>query len=850
MADQKKKEKLKFKRPVSNTLIILIWLIGLVPLFGILYLRYVQTDSESLPSESMLESQEEMLATTVYASDGSTELGKYWKVNRTSVNYNEISPNVISALIATEDERYETHPGIDAKAVARALVNMGEAGGASTISQQLAKLIFTLKEREERKQARLTGSGPTEEEKRIKGMSRIEKRLYEKVKENIIALRLERRYTKNEIITMYLNQFDFLYNAVGISSAARVYFNKSAIELNPEEAAMLVGMCKNPTEYNPLTFQIRDYRSRISSRKNISQDEVSEEEISKARAEDSLQAVSRRNTVLFKWRENSEKDNPSLTATISQADYDSLKALPIITDYQSVDHKEGAAPYFREHLRSKVTNLLSEKLPNGNYKYAKKDGTPYNIYEDGLKIYTTLDVNIQKHAEYALKHHLKKNLQEPFTKNNKRSKYFPFSYNWKHSKTKREELTDQLMRSARLRSERYRNAKDAGESDAEIKSQFERAVPMKVFSWDGEIDTIMSPNDSIRYYKNFIRAGLVSIEPQTGFIKAWVGGPNIDHFAYDHVGQGKRQVGSTIKPFIYSAGMRFGVITPYDEVPNIPYCVDVQKGPTAQDMQSWCPSNSGDDMEGEPVSFENGLANSMNNITVSVMSKMGGVAGPRAVAKLMRDLNIEIRDEDVVPAMCLGVMDLSLLEMVGAQTAFVNRGIYTEPTSIIRIEDRSGNIVYEHIPDAKEAMSEELAYATLSMMRKVVQGGTGASLRGSWRGDWGGVTQPTAGKTGTTQNNSDGWFMGLTPDLVTGVWVGGEDMLVRFRSMQWGQGARMALPIYGYMMQKVYKDPNIHISTEEFEAPFEWENSIYNSKNKSQNSTEGSNIPDMGLGGM
>jgi penicillin-binding protein 1A len=845
MADQKKKEKIKFKRPVSNSLIVLVWIIGLLPLFGILYLRYVQTDIESLPSVSALENQEEMLATTVYSADGATELGKYWKVNRSSVNYDDISPYVISSLIATEDERFETHPGIDAKAVARAVVNLGEAGGASTVTQQFAKQIYTLKERDEKRKARLKGEGPTDEEKRMESMSSLERRFYEKIKENIIALRIERRYTKREIITMYLNQFDFLYSAVGISSASRVYYNKKANELGPEEAAMLVGMCKNPTEYNPFTFQIRDYRSRIASNSNISRDKVNEEEISKARAKDSLLAVNRRNTVLLKWRENSEKNNPSLTAKITQAEYDSLKALPIVTDYQSVDHKEGAAPYFREHLRGEVTDLLSEKMSNGEFKYTKSDGSPYNIYEDGLKIYTTLDVNLQKHAEYALKHHLKKNLQEPFTKNNKRSDYFPFSYNWKHSKEKRVQLTEQIMRSARLRSERFRNATDQGRSNKEIKEEFEKVIPMKVFSWDGEIDTIMSPNDSIRYYKNFIRAGLVSIEPQTGFIKAWVGGPNIDHFAYDHVGQGKRQVGSTIKPFIYSAGMRFGVITPYQTTPNIPYCVDVQKGPTVQDMESWCPGNSGADMDGEPTAFQRGLEQSMNNITVAVMSKMGGVAGPRAVAKLMRDLNIDIRDEDIVPAMCLGVMDLSLLEMVGAQTAFVNRGIYTKPTSIIRIEDRSGNIVFEHIPDAKEAMSEELAYATLTMMRGVVQRGTAASLRGTWRGDWGGVTQPTAGKTGTTQNNSDGWFMGLTPDLVTGVWVGGEDMLVRYRSMEWGQGARMALPIYGYMMQKVYKDPNIHISTEEFEAPFEWKNSIYNSKNKQEGDDNGREIPDI-----
>jgi penicillin-binding protein 1A len=849
------KKNVKSKKPVfdqrfAKILVIVMWLIGLIPLFAILYIRYIQTDESTLPSVSMLESQEELLATTVFASDGMTSLGKYWRVNRTNVNYNEISDHVVSALIATEDERYENHSGIDSKAVARAIANLGSAGGASTITQQLAKLIYTLKERDDKRKARLDGSGPTEEEKQTENMSGLEKRFYEKIKENIIALRLERRYTKREIITMYLNQFDFLQNAVGINTASKVYYNKTVTELKPEEAAMLVGMVKNPGLYNPFRFKIRDYRSILARKKGISEDKVSLADIQSRRAEDSLRAVDRRNVVLYKWRENSEKMNPSLTSYISQAEYDSLIQLPLLTDYQSVDHKEGMAPYFREHLRGEITNLLAEKDENGKYKYAKPDGSPYNIYEDGLKIYTSLDVNIQKHAEYALKHHLKTNLQEPFTKNNKRSDYFPFSFNWKHSKEKRKELDNQLMRSARLRSERYRNAKSAGRSDAEIRKEFETAVPMNVFSWSGEIDTILSPNDSIRYYKNFIRAGLLSIEPQTGFIKAWVGGPNIDHFAYDHVGQGKRQVGSTIKPFIYSAGMRFGVITPYQKTPNIPYCVDIQKGQSVENMESWCPTNSGADMNGEDVTFQRGLEQSMNNITVAVMSKMGGIAGPRAVAKLMRDLNINIRDEDVVPAMCLGVMDLSLVEMVGAQCAFVNRGIYTQPTALIRIEDRRGNIIFEHIPDSKEAMSEELAYATLSMMRGVVQRGTAASLRGTWRGDWGGITQPTAGKTGTTQNNSDGWFMGLTPDLVTGVWVGGEDMLTRFRSMEWGQGARMALPIYGYMMQRVYKDPNIHISTDEFEIPFEWRNSIYNERNAQGSNQDGSDIPDFGFGGI
>jgi penicillin-binding protein 1A len=784
----------------------------------------------------MLENQEEMLATTIYADDGSTELGKYWKVNRTSVDYNEISPHLISALIATEDERYEEHSGIDAKAVARALMSMGEAGGASTITQQLAKNIFTLKEREDKALARLEGKDElTEEEKVTSNMSGLERRLYEKVKENIIALRLERHYTKREIITMYLNQFDFVYSAHGISSASRVYFNKKAIDLNPEEAAMLAGMCKNPSLYNPFAFKSRNYRGIIAENNNIKPSEVSDTQVKKMRVADSLRAVNRRNTVLYKWYENSKKDNPALTSKITKEEYDSLKALPIVTDYQTVDHKEGLAPYFRESLRSELASILTEKDEKGNYKYAKPNGKPYSIYEDGLKIYTTIDPNIQKHAENALKKHLKKNLQEPFTENNKRSKKFPFASNID------DKIVDQLMNSAIKRSARYRSGLKNGIPKEEVLESFDKPTQMNVFSWDGEIDTVMTPRDSIRYYKNIMRGGLVSIEPQTGFIKAWVGGPDINHFAYDHVRQGKRQVGSTIKPFIYSAGMRFGVITPCETTPNISYCVDVQKGPEITDMESWCPRNAGVDMNGEPVTFAKGLANSMNNITVAVMARMGGTAGPNAVAKLMRDLNIDIRDEDIVPAMCLGVMDLSLLEMVGAQTAFVNKGIFTKPTALLRIEDRHGNIIYEHTPQSKEVMSEELAYATLSLMRNVVLHGTGASLRGSWRGDWGGITQPTAGKTGTTQNNSDGWFMGLTPDLVTGVWIGAEDMAVRFRTMQWGQGARMALPVYGYLMQEVYKDPNIHISTDEFEVPFGYENSIYNCNNKNQGNSNGDN---------
>ncbi|MBW7867192.1 MAG: transglycosylase domain-containing protein [Brumimicrobium sp.] len=837
MAKLKNKESLTSKRTfLSRIVVIGIWLGGMMPLLFILYLRYFQTDNSSLPSASMLENPEELLATTVYADDGITELGKYWKVNRTSIPYKEISPYVISALIATEDERFEEHSGIDFKAVGRSVVSLGSAGGASTISQQLAKLIFTLKEREERDNSLQENSGPTQEEERKSKMNKIERRLFEKVKENVIALRLERRYSKDEIIAMYLNQFDFLYNAVGISSAAHVYFNKKASDLTPDEAAILVGMCKNPGLYNPYSYTVRDYRDRVASRNGINKKDVSLVQIREEKQKDSLRTIQRRNVVLYQWYKSSNRGNDALTSKITKEQYDSLIALPLHVDYQVVDHREGLAPYFRESLRKKVTQMLKEKTIDGKYKISKENGQPYNIYEDGLKIYTSINPDIQKYAEAAVVKHLKNNLQKPFTKNNLRSKNYPFAYDIT------QENVDRLMNNARKRSNRYIEMKLRGIPEKEILASFETPIPMKVFSWEGDFDTIMTPNDSIRWYKNVMRAGLVSVEPQTGFIKAWVGGPDFAHFSYDHVAQGKRQVGSTIKPFVYSAGMQFGVITPCETTPNIPYCVDVQTGPKPENMKQWCPRNAGVDMDGKPVSFEKGLANSMNNITVAVMARMGGTAGPRAVAKLMRDLNIDLREEDIVPAMCLGVMDLSLLEMISAQATFVNGGIYNEPSAIIRIEDRNGNTIYEHEPVSKEAMSEDLAYATLQLMENVVLYGTGASLRGTWRGDWGGITYPTAGKTGTTQHNTDGWFMALTPDLATGVWVGAEDGAIRFRSMEWGQGARLALPIYGYMMQGVYKDPNIHISKEGFEAPFGYENSIYNCRGNS-NDTNNSNDP-------
>ncbi len=739
----------------SRFAIRLLWILGLSPFIVLTALIFIA--SMNLPDSKTLENPPDTQASIIFADNGD-EMGRYWKINRVNLDYNEISQNVFSALIATEDARFYSHTGIDFKALARAVVGgvMGrDAGGGSTISQQLAKLLFT-------KRAR----------------TRME-RYWQKVGENILAAKLERQHSKEEIMTMYLNRMDFLYNAVGIGTAAKVYFNKTADLLNMQEAAMLIGMLKNPDLYNPRKFPER--------------------------------ALNRRNTVLEQWVKFSQSEG--VTVQITQEMCDSLKLLPIELDYQVADHKRGVAPYFREVLRQDLNKILKEKDEKGNFKYAKEDGTAYNLYEDGLRIYTTINVEYQIAAEKSVEKHLKEQLQPEFDKNNRSTKNFPFA------NTIGQEQVDLLMNSARKRSSRYKNGKSLGLSDKEIMAQFDEPTKMSVFSWSGEIDTVMTPNDSIRYYKSFLRSGLISIEPQTGFVKAWVGGINFDHFAYDQVKQGKRQVGSTIKPFIYSAAIRFGVTTPCSTYPIIRYCIQIPHG---NGYKSWCPRGT----TGGSTSVKGALASSSNPITVLLMSKMGATQGPEAVAQLMRDLGIELRQEDITPSMCLGSMDLSLYELVGAQATFANKGLFIKPTVIMRIEDRYGKVIYEPEPETKEAMSEELAYTTVTMMKGAVTGGTASSLRSSR--PWGGITHPTAGKTGTTQNNSDGWFIGITPDLVTGVWVGAEDRAVRFRSMLWGQGARMALPIYGYYMQQLYKNPNIKISKGDFEAPEGYASCKYN----------------------
>lgn len=792
-----------FSPSLRKKLIIGFWAVGVAPLLGIIGILLMQPEDE-MPSVELLDNPPELLASVVYADDAETELGRYWKVNRSRAEFNEISPFVIDALIATEDERFSDHSGVDFKALGRAIAKMGSAGGGSTITQQLAKLLFTLEQRERERQAKASGTAVKIHSSRV---GKILGRVNEKAQENIIATRLEKRYTKEDIITMYLNQFDFLYNAVGIKNAARVYFDKSPADLTKEEAAMLVGMCKNPSLYNPHTYQIRDYRGRIANRRKIERKDVLDSEVAEARRADSSRAASRRNQVLYQWLRNSKKENPALRTTITEEEYQELIKKPVVADYQVVDHKQGIAPYFRESLRAELTSLFSEKKPNGQYRYAKADGSPYNLYSDGLKIYTTINADLQKYAEDAVERHLRETLQPEFDKNNKRVRNFPFNNQLSDKQIER------ILRSGKRISDRYRKGKAEGKTDAQLDKEFKSPVPMTVFSWSGEIDTVMTPMDSIRYYKSFLHAGLMSVEPSTGFVKAWVGGADIDHFAYDHVKSGKRQVGSTIKPFVYATAMSMGVIKPCTVIPGGSYCVDVEDG-FGNVTDRWCPR--GDAPGGETVSWA--LANSNNPGTVFVMSKMGGYAGPKTISKFMRNLGIELRPEDEVPSMCLGPMDLSLFQLVPAQSMFVNRGIYVSPTTILRVEDRNGNVIYSAQPETREALAENYAYRMLKMMEGTINYGTGGSLRASWR-PWGGFTQTMAGKTGTTQNNSDGWFMGLTPDLVTGVWVGAEDRGVRFRSMEWGQGARMALPIYGYYMQKAYKNKDLNLGTGPFAVP-------------------------------
>ncbi len=681
-----------------------------------------------LPSVAELQNPKSNLATVIYSSDMKT-LGKYYAENRVSVKYYELDKDLVEALIATEDARFHEHSGVDLKALGRAVVGAAtgssSSGGGSTLSQQLAKMMF-----------------PREKLSKFQTIIR-------KLKEWVIAARLERNYTKDEILAMYLNKFDFLHLAVGVKSASQIYFNRSQDSLEVQQAAMLIGMAKNPSLFDPIR-----------------------------REEATLQ---RRNVVMNQMVKY---------GYLTQQKYDSLKKLPLGLVYRPEDHNDGLAPYFREYLREYFLKEWCAKHIN------PETNKPYNIYKDGLRIYTTIDSRMQQYAEEAVSEHMT-DLQKLFTKECKTKKNAPFAWNVN------KEQIENIMMSSMKRSDRYRSLKNAGLSKDQILAEFKKPVAMTVYSLRGDIDTTMSPWDSIRYYKSFLHTGFVSIEPTTGYVKAWVGGVNHKHFKFDHAKVGRRQVGSTFKPFVYAMAIQEGY-SPCYQVPNVRTCISIP------DQPDWCPDNSdGDKGTGKMVTLRYALAGSINYVTAWVMKQFP----PEALVTLVRRLGIT-SPIDPVPSICLGTPDISVFEMVAANATFANKGTYIQPTFITRIEDKNGKVLEEFFPETDEVFSEEKAYAMIQLMRGVVDYGTGQRLRFRYN-----LRNEIAGKTGTTQNNADGWFMGLTPDLVAGCWVGGEERSIHFNSTNEGQGASMALPIWGKFFQKVYADPTLKVTKNGFVKP-------------------------------
>lgn len=717
-----------------------------------------------LPPVELLENPRSKLASEIITADGKT-LGKFYQENRTHTEYEDLSPHLVNALVATEDERFYQHSGVDFKALARAVVNLGSDGGGSTITQQLAKQLF-------HKPART-----------------IPERITQKFKEWVIAARLERLYTKEDIIAMYFNQFDFLYQAVGINSAAKIYFNTTPDSLSIEESAILVGMAKNPSLYNPLR--------------------------------DTTLMKQRRNTVYFQMLRNE---------MISREEFDTLKTRPLEVNFTRESHLEGLAPYFREYLRKFMADWVEKR--------EAETGEEYNLYTDGLKIYTTIDSRMQAYAEEAVKEHFS-NLQRVFFLKEKNRRQAPF-HNLSDSEI------DALLKQAMRRTPRYRSMKRAGVSNDSIMEVFNTPRKMRIFSWNGDIDTVLSPMDSIRYYKHFYQAGLLSVEPQTGFVKAWVGGIDYKHFKYDHVKQGRRQVGSTFKPFVYATAIKQKQYSPCMEVPNVRTCIE--KGQFGL-LEDWCPKNSSDEYGGI-FTLKEALAKSINTVTTYLMKEVG----PDPVIRLCREMGIsaEIPEQ---PSIALGTVDLSIYEMVGSYTALANKGVYTQPIMITRIESKDGVVLEEFAPRTNEVMSEQDAYIILDLMKGVTYSGSGVRLRtkGAWYPD-NVVTgypydfeNPIAGKTGTTQNQSDGWFMGMVPNLITGVWGGCEDRSAHFNSITFGQGATVSLPVWALFMQKCYADPNLNVSKADFEKPLEplkVELDCTKYKGSGSSEFEDANIPD------
>lgn len=748
---------------VRNGIIISFWImffVGVSTVF-LLFASIANGSIGYMPPVEELENPIDKYASQVISADGKILGGGYAhsRDNRVFITYKELSADLVKALIATEDVRFAEHSGFDAKSFFRAVVKrlilmQKEAGGGSTITQQLAKQLFS------------------------PHAGNVMERIFQKPIEWVIAVQLERYYTKEEIINMYLNKFDFLYNAVGIQSAARVYFDTTPKDLKIEEAATLIGMCKNPSYFNP-----RRHNERTRGRRNT----------------------------VFRQMEKA--------GYISQADCDSLSALPLELHFSRMDHKDGLAPYFREYLR---LTLMAKKPDRKRYaswqgqkykedstawetdplygwcnKNKKADGSFYNLYTDGLKIFTSIDSRMQTYAEYAVKEHMGKALQPAFFREKKGRSYAPFS------KDLRQGQVDTVMMRAMKQTDRYRLMKKAGMNEAEMRKVFEEPVEMRVFSWDGPIDTLLSPMDSIRYHKSFLRTAFMAMDPRTGYVKAYVGGIDYNQFQYDMVNGGRRQIGSTMKPFFYSLAMMEGV-SPCDELIHEPQPQVDENGIL------WNPRNAGSKHVGEKVTIQWGLQNSSNWVTAYLMKHLS----PYTFVDLLHSYGLK-NHIDPVKSVCLGTPDVSVGEMVSAYTTFANRGIRVDPVYVTRIEDSYGNTLVNFSPKMYEIITEEASFKMLHMLRSVVDGGSGVRVRYRYK-----IKAPMGGKTGTTQNNSDGWFMAFTPSLVAGCWVGGEERSIHFDRLAEGQGASMALPIYALFMQKVYADKLLGYSEEEdFEIP-------------------------------
>lgn len=741
-ASSKKKPAAKGGLSTKQKVVILIatWLIVLAPIL-VVFLMLWSVPEDELPTFTQLENPRSDEASIVYDINGEI-LGTYYITNRTKVSYQELSPFLVDALVSTEDERFFEHSGVDGWALLRAVggaATLRNKGGGSTITQQLAKMMFH--------------DVPASKFGRVR----------QKFGEWIIASKLENRYTKKEIVAMYFNQFDFLNTAVGVHSAARVYFNKIPKDLEIQEAAMLVGMAKNPSFYNPV--------------------------------KDSVATLKRREVVLNQMLKNDK---------ITQAQYDSVRVLPIGLIFNPETHTTGLAPYFREKVKQEAMAILKEQGLKNAF------GEDYNLFSGGLRVYTTLDADMQKHAEFAVQEHLSQTLQKELDDNIEKNKNYPFSNS---VSTKNAE---KYLLAAMKASDRYKNLKALGWTDNKIEENFNEVTTLEIFDWNAKRHTKtveMTPMDSIKYHFKVLRAGLVSVDPKTGFIKAYVGGPDFSYFKYDYASTAKRQVGSTIKPFVYAAGIQAQVITACTEVPYVEQCVELEDG------KMWCPA--GENYDGVPTPMFYGLANSSNPITAYVIRKMDdNNAGVVKYLKIMGMKNSSVKE---YPSLGLGTCDQSVLDMTAAHCVFTSKGKYHKPISILRIEDGGGKVLYESHIQTKDVMSAETAFEVLKMMKGVTGvkrpadgkwGGTAARLRSSkYPYQFNGIM---AGKTGTTQDNTDGWFIGHTPDLVTGVWVGCDHRGVHFKSTKYGQGANTGLPIWGYYMKNVYNDKNIKISHGDF----------------------------------